>query len=330
MMNRILIAALLQCLLLAGHAQAAAPGLPEPVGAIPLPSVSGRIDHMDLDAAGGRLFIAALGNNTLEAVDLKQNRRIKTLSGFGEPQGVVYAAAAGRLFVASGSANRVDMFDAATLAVVKRIDGLEDADNLRMDAAAGQVIVGHGSGGLRVLDAKTGESLGDIKLAGHPESFQLEKSGKRIFVNVPTAGHIAVVDRAARKVVATWALRDAAANFPMTLDEAGHRLYVATRKPAALLVYDTEAGKQVDRIAIGGDADDLFFDPASKRIYAICGEGMITVVAQADADHHSVVGSVKTATRARTGFFDSASRRLYVAVPAGLVGAAELRIYRVP
>ncbi len=284
---------------------------------------------MDLDAGGGRLFIAALGNDTLEVVDVQQNRHLRSLVGFGEPQGVAHAAATGRLFVASGNGNRVDMLDAASLAPIRRIDALEDADNLRYDAAAGQVY-------RRLRQRRPcafsmhahGESLGDIKLAGHPESFQFERNGKRIFVNVPKAGHIAVVDRAARTVVTSWPLKDAAANFPMALDESGRRRYVATRRPALLLAFDTGSGKEVERIVIGGDADDLFFDPASKRIYAICGEGGITVIAQTGQGHYAVTGSVKTARGARTGFFDPGSRRLFVAVPAGGSGAAELRIYR--
>jgi DNA-binding beta-propeller fold protein YncE len=311
-----------------GPAFAAADDLLQLVQSIPLPAVSGRIDHIDLDASNGRLFIAALGNNTLEAVDLKQNRHARSVAGFGEPQGVVYITELGRLFVASGSGNRVDILDGTSLASIKRMEGLEDADNVRYDAKAGLVYVGYGAGALRVLDARTGDSLGDIRLAGHPESFQLEKSGKRIFVNVPAAGHIAVVDRAARKVVATWTLQGVAANFPMALDERGHRLYVATRKPAALLVYSTETGSLVDRIRIGEDADDLFFEPSTKRIYVICGEGLVNVIGQTDSIHHALLGTTRTAPGARTALFDLESRQLFLAVPARGGSRAEIRIYR--
>jgi DNA-binding beta-propeller fold protein YncE len=284
---------------------------------------------MDLDSASGRLFIAALGNNTLEVVDLKQNRRIQSIGGFGEPQGIVYVPTPGRIFVASGSGNRVDILDAASHSPIKRIEGLEDADNVRYEAREGRIYVGYGAGTIRILDARTGDSLGDIPLAGHPESFQLEKTGGRIFVNVPIAGHVAVVDRASNKVVATWKLPNAAANFPMALDERAHRLYVGTRKPAALLVYDTETGSLVDRIRIGEDVDDLFFEPTTKRIYAVCGEGVVNVIAQTKQKQHTILGTIRTAARARTGLFDPGSRHLFVAVPASGGSPAELRIYQV-
>jgi DNA-binding beta-propeller fold protein YncE len=328
-MRRLTLLSLLFCYLVGGRAMAAPDALLELAGSVPLPAVRGRLDHMGLDSANGRLFIAALGNNTLEAVDLQQGRRVLSIGGFGEPQGVAYIAALGRVFVANGSANRVDILEGASLSPIKRIEGLDDADNVRYDAGEGRIYVGYGTGAIRIVDARTGDSLGDIRVAGHPESFQLEETGRRIFVNVPTAGHVAVVDRAAKKVVATWKLQDAAANFPMALDERAHRLYVGTRKPAALLVYDTETGSVVDRIAIGEDVDDLFFERSGKRIYAICGEGVVNVIARTSQAQHTLLGTVNTVAHARTGLFDPDARRLFVAVPASGGSQAELRIYRV-
>jgi hypothetical protein len=180
-----------------------------------------------------------------------------------------------------------------------------------------------------VLEAATGKTVGDIPLAGHPEAFALEKKGPRIFVNVPTAHHVAVVDRAKGAVVATWPVVEAQANFPMALDEQGRRLFVGTRAPALLLVYDIDTGKIVARQEIGKDTDDLFFDAARKRIYVICGEGRIDVVRQLDPDHYSMESTVSTAPRARTGLFVPESRRLYVAAPAVGTSAARVLVFRI-
>src|SRR5262249_43920834 len=154
-----------------------------------------------------------------------------------------------------------------------RVAGLDDADNVRYDAA-GSVVVGYGKGALRIVDAQSGKSKQDIKLSGHPESFQLERNGTRIFVNVPTSRQIAVVDREKGSVVATWPV-SARHNFPMALDEKGHRLLVGARFPAVLLAYDTDSGKKVAQVEICADSDDLFFDAERKRIYVICGEGQV-------------------------------------------------------
>ena len=102
--------------------------------------------------------------------------------------------------------------------------------------------VGYGDGALAVIDPEKVKKLADIKLDGHPESFQLEAQGKRIFVNVPSASQVAVIDREKRAVVARWDVKQAGANFPMALDEANHRLFLGCRQPAKVLVLDAEAG----------------------------------------------------------------------------------------
>lgn len=299
-----------------------------PIATIDLPSVKGRIDHFGIDLKRQRLFVAALGNDTLEVVNVKSGQQERSVRGFGEPQGVLYLSEFNRIYVANGSANRVDILDGASLARIKGVEGLDDADNVRYDASARKVYVGYGKGALRALDPATGESSGDIRLAGHPESFQLETRGTRIFINAPTARHVAVVDRTKHAVVATWDVPGAELNYPMALDEPGRRLFVGTRKPAMLLVYDIDSGKVVAKQPIGGDTDDIFFDPERKRLYVICGEGRIDIVRQDDPDHYSPEGTLRTAPRARTGLFVPEEGRLYVAAPANGTSPARLLGYR--
>jgi len=230
--------------------------------------------------------------------------------------------------VANGRGGRIDAFEGPEFVAVARVDGLEDADNIRYESGSGRLYVGYGSA-LAVIDTATAKLASRIKLAGHPESFQLEPSASRIFVNIPNAQQIAVVNRNTQSIVATWTLSGMKANFPMVLEAPDHRLFVATRRPAALLVYDTERGKRVDNVPIGGDADDLFFDAERRRVYAICGQGVVDVVQQRDRDHYESVGQVSTAPGARTGFYSAVRAALYVAVPERANSPAEIRVYRV-
>lgn len=300
----------------------------ELVATIAMPKVKGRIDHFAVDTRGKRLFVAALGNDTVEVLDIAHNRHQASLPGFGEPQGLVYLPESKLLYVANGSADRVDVFDGDAWTLAKRIAKLDDADNVRFDAKANTVFVGYGKGALRAIGASTGNDAGEIRLAGHPESFQLERGGSRIFVNVPTAHHIAVVDRAKGRVIAQWRI-SARSNFPMALDESGRRLFVGARSPAVLLVHDIDSGKELARLEIGGDTDDLFYDAARKRVYVICGEGRIDVVRQESAERYAVESSVKTASRARTGLFVPEEGRLYVAAPAVDGMQARVLVYSV-
>ncbi|HJQ31469.1 MAG TPA: YncE family protein [Pyrinomonadaceae bacterium] len=300
-------------------------GALRPAGSIPLPQVRGRIDHMAVDVKGGRLFVAALGNNTLEVVDLNKGERVNSVSGFDEPQGLVYIPEAGRVVVANGGDGVVTFLDGQSLKTLKTVRTGGDADNVRYDPARGRVYVGYGDGALAVLSAE-GERLGDVQLGGHPESFQLD--GARIYVNVPSRHEVAVVDAEKLKVAETWPVSDAAANFPMALDAARHRLFVATRRPPRLLVYDTGTGKVISTSEAGGDSDDIFYDGERKRIYASFGEGSLFVYEQADADHYRLAGKMPTAAGARTALFSPELGRLFVAAPSRGDRTAEIMIYQ--
>jgi YVTN family beta-propeller protein len=297
------------------------------VATITMPHVKGRIDHLDFDAKGHRLFVAALGNNTVEVLDTGSNRHAKSVPGFGEPQGLAYVPESNRLYVANGSAGRVDVLDGASLAPLTRIATLDDADNARYDRAQRTLVIGYGQGALRIIQTDSAESAADIPLSGHPESFQLEQIGSRAFVNVPSAGQIAVVDRAKREVIATWAVTQARENFPMALDEKGRRLFVGARSPAMMLVYDTDSGKLIAKLPIGGDTDDIFFDPERKRVYVICGEGRVDIIRAESRDRYTSEASIQTAPRARTALFVPEDGKLYVAAPMTGVSPARVLVY---
>ena len=297
------------------------------VQTIPLPGVSGRIDHLAVDVAGQRLFVAALGNNTVEVIDLRTESRVHSITGLHEPQGVAFVPRVNRLFVANGGTGALSVFDGTSFSLVNTSKVSGDADNLRYDDARQHLYVGYGEGSLGIINTKDGKRFGDISLAHHPESFQLETAGQRIFVNVPNANQIAVVDRSTGAVIATWPLREARANFPMALDEADQRLLVGFRKPAKLVVFDTESGKAVSDLAIAGDADDIFYDRARRRIYISGGEGFLDIIAQNDRDHYVRASQLTTAAGARTSLFVPEFDRVYLAVPRRDEHSAEIRVY---
>lgn len=292
-----------------------------------LPDVKGRIDHMSVDVSGKRLFVSALGNDSLEIIDTDRNQRLHSITALSEPQGVLYEPVRGRIFVANANDGTVRLYNGKSLAQFKVISYGSDADNIRYDAGTGHIYVGYGEGALGELD-QDGNRLSDIKLDAHPESFQLEKNGQRIFVNLPDSRKIAVVDRKARKVVAEWPMGDLQKNFPMAFDEADQRLFVVTRQPPRLVVIDSQNGHQVTNLPAVGDCDDVFFDAQRKRIYATGGEGAITVFEQQSPDHYVERARISTRAGARTGIFSPDLNHLYLAVPRRGGQPAELRVYR--
>ena len=205
----------------------------------------------------------------------------------------------------------------------------DDADNIRYDEATKKIYIGFGSGGIAVVNASDGKQIGSIKLSAHPEAFALEKRGKRIFVNVPDARHVAVIDRENGEVINKWGTDLALANFPMALDEVNHRLFVGCRLPSRLVVLNSDSGDVVAKIDISGDTDDVFYDNKRHRLYAICGSGKIDIIEQTNPKTYKALTKVETANGARTGLFVPERDTLFVAVPHRGSQQAEIRCYRV-
>src|SRR6266478_6803844 len=229
------------------------------------------------------------------------------------------------IFVANDKRGICKIYDGKSFQVLGELDFKDDADNVRYDSATKQIYVGFGSGGIAVVNAPDGKQIGSIKLSAHPEAFELEKTGKRIFVNVPNSRHVAVIDREKGEVVATWKTDLAFGNFPMALDETNHRLFVGCRLPSKIVVLNTESGDVVAKVGISGDPDDVFYDNKRRRIYAICGAGKIDIVEQTDANIYKASTKIDTADGARTGLFFPERDTLFVAVPHHSSQQAEIR-----
>jgi YVTN family beta-propeller protein len=296
---------------------------------IDLPDVQGRIDHMSVDVKGQRLFVSALGNNTVEVIDIKAGKRVKTITGLAEPQGVLYVPANDRLYVANAKDGSVRIFDGTSYAFLQKLELGDDADNLRFDPGRQRIIVGYGGGALGEI-AIDGNKVADTKLNSHPESFQLETESPLLFVNLPKSRKVAVVDREKHAITATWGTGMSFANYPMALDQKDHRLFVVTRFPAHLLVFNTTSGKIVQSLSVVGDCDDVFYDPARRRIYASGGEGAISVFDQLDPDHYKESARIGTVKGARTSFFSPEVDRLFLAVRRQGSQAAAIRVFAPP
>jgi DNA-binding beta-propeller fold protein YncE len=294
---------------------------------IPLAGVEGRIDHCSVDVPGKRIFIAALGNGTVEVVDLVKGERTTEIRGLKEPQGLYYDDATSRLYVASAGDGTLRVYDGKGLTLQSKLEFGDDADNVRYDVKTRQIWVGYGSGDLGVVAAT--EKAGEIALGSHPESFQLEHAGSRVFVNVPKEFGVVVVDRAKHAVISKWGLDRTFANYPMALDEGDGRLFVGCRLPARLVILDTNSGQVVAKLPIVGDTDDVFFDPTRQLIYVIGGDGAVDIFRMHDPNHFDHVGRTNTAAGARTGLFVPGLDRLFVAVPHRGSQMAKLLVYEV-
>jgi DNA-binding beta-propeller fold protein YncE len=309
---------------LATHAQQDSPL--RLVQTIPMPNVKGRIDHMDVDVKGKRLFVSGLENGSVEIIDLGAAKWVRSLPGFQKPQGIAYVASLNKVFVASGDDAMLRVFRGDTLDLLDSIKLDVGPNRVAYDPRATILYVGYGGkdagkdyGEVGIIDAKTDQHIGDIQAAAHPSELLLDKSGKTLFVFVSTESKIQVVDTKKRQVVSAWALssqRPGDAAF----DERTHRLLIGTRTPPQMIAMDSQSGKEVANLPTVEGMDGVYFDAMRKRIYISGGRGFdvgyVFVYQQKDADHYEGIGKIPTRPGAGTSFWSPDLNRYYVAAPA--------------
>jgi len=220
----------------------------------------------------------------------------------------------------------VRVLDARSSTPLHSIEFREKANNLRFDPKKRELFVGVGKtfGAIGVVDTRTDSITAEISLASFPRQFEVE--GNFIYVNVPGANHVAVVDRQKNAVVATWPVEAAKDNVPMGFDRANRRLSIGCG-PGKLAVLDSTTGKPVAALDIAAHSDGVYYDARRCLIYISCGEGSIDVVRQVDANRYEFVGRVPTAQGAATSLFVPEFKWVFLAVPQREGQTAEIRAY---
>lgn len=295
---------------------------------IPLPGVKGRIDHLDIDVKDQIVYVAALGNNSVEVVSLKQGKVIHSIKGLDEPQGVGFIPQTNEIFIANGGNGACYFYNANTFEKTATVQLASDADDVFYEPVSHKIYVGYGSGGIAAIDVNTHRQTGDVKLPAHPERFQLNKSSGKMFVNLPNANSIGVIDLKKMKLVHEWNTDPLNANFPMALDTFHHRLFVGYRRPAKLAVLDSRTGKILTTQAMAGDADDMYYDQTSERVYVSGGSGYIDIFKQQDPNSYTQTAHIPSRNGARTSLLIPQLQLFIVAARASGDKEAQLLVYK--
>lgn len=296
------------------------------VQTIPMPNVKGRIDHMDVDAKGKRLFVAGLENGTVEVVDLQAGKWLKSIPGFKKTQGIAYVGSLNKVFVASGDDGMLRVFRGDTLGLLDEIKLELGPNRVAYDPNSNLLYVGYGGkdagkdyGEVGIIDAKTDKRVGDIKVEAHPAELLLDRSGKTLFVFVSAVSKVQVVDTNKREVVSTWPV-SSERNGDGAFDEKTHRLFIGTRTPPQMIAMDSQTGKEVATLPTVEGMDGVYFDARHKRVYVSGGRdqdvGYIFAYERKDADHYETIGKIQTKSGAGTSFWSPELNRYYVAAPA--------------
>jgi DNA-binding beta-propeller fold protein YncE len=303
-----------------------------------LPGYTGDFDHFEYDLKSRRLWLAAEDHGTLDVFDLDTLKMQKSVAGVvATPHGILYVPQKNRLVVTdSGGDMLTRVIDAGSYKVTDTIKlAAPGADALGYDAGSNRLYVVNGGRDakmqetyLSVVDPVTLQRHGDLKFdSDKVEAMAIESKGNRLYVNVTAKNYVAVVDKATLAVLATWPIKEAQQNAPAAFDEPNRRLFVVARKPGTLIVLNADTGASIASFKAPERCDQLIWDAANRRIYALGGDGTIGVFQQNDPDHYVELERVKSATGAKTGILVPELKRLYVAVSPGegKTGAALLR-----
>ncbi len=296
---------------------------------IEMPGVAGRIDHMAFNLKDKVLYMAALGNNTVEVIDLKKGAVIQSIKGVDEPQGIAYIPEQNEVAVASGGNGDCVFFNATTFQRVATVHLNGDADNIRYDAAERKMYVGYGNGGMALIDPVKHKQIGNVKLYAHPESFQLDKRNNKLYVNLPNDHSIAVIDLKNFTIRDTWKISKYKANFPMTLDTANNHVMIGFRHPAVLVSYDVNSGKEVSKNELVGDVDDVFFNANKQQIVASGGDGYINIFEKGADNTFKLVSNIGTRSGARTSLLIPSIGYYVLAERAEGGKAATVTVYKI-
>jgi DNA-binding beta-propeller fold protein YncE len=307
------------------------------VQTILVPSIKGRIDHMDADVERQRLFVAGLENGSLEVIDLKAGKWTRSIPGFQKPQGVQYVASLNKLFVASGNDGMLRIFRGDSLKLLKALALKKGANRVAYDPSRALLYVGYGGkdagqdyGEVGIVDANKDELIAEIEVSAHPAELLLDESGERVFCFVPVKNHLQVIDTRKRAVIATW---PASSQKPGdgAYDPSTSRLLLGTRTPPEMIAMNAQNGKEVASLPTGEAMDGVYFDSKRKRVYVSGGReldnGYVYVYQQESADQYRLAGRVPTRPGAGTSLWVPALNRYYVAAPANGNSAATILVF---
>jgi DNA-binding beta-propeller fold protein YncE len=305
---------------------------------LPLPGYTGDFDHIAADRDRGRLLVAAEDHATVEVYDLNNLTHEKTLTGFGAPHAFLVRPGAKTIIVTDSGKQMSTVRNADTYAVEKKIVLTEGADSAKYDKASNTFYIVTGGKDVNMTTAKleainpdSGAKIGEITFPdNHVEAFAIDPTSNKLYINLTQTNKLAVVDRKAMTVLATWPVPVAKQNAMVALDTQQHRLYVVCRDPGKVVVLDSNDGHLISSETAPLRADDVMYDEATHRLYVPGGEGWLGIYDTSDPNHLKLAQKVETAPGAKTGLLLPDAHRLFLAASPGESKAlAKILVYEV-
>lgn len=296
--------------------------------------ISGHFDHFGVDLKHNRLFATAENSQSVVVLNTVDGAVVNRIGGLVRPHAILYRDDLDRIYVTDGGDGTLKIFDGTTYQLTGKVTLAKDADSIGYDPSSKYLYIDNGGKDagqsyslVSVVDTTTEKKLADIRVDSNTlEAMAIDIWRPRMYVNNAAQNRVTVIDRLKNTIVASWPVTIGSDNVAMALDEQRQRLFVGCRS-GQVVVFDSNTGKELQELPISKGIDDMEFDVASRRLYAI-GGGTIDVFQEIDADHFRSIGSVSAGAGAKTARLVPAINRYFVAVPSPDHAAASVQVFQ--
>jgi len=293
----------------------------------PVPG-NGGFDYVTIDSDARRLYLTH--GTQVDVVDADNGKLIGTIADTPGVHGVALTPEFKHGFTSNGRENKVSMFDPATLQLLNKIEVGKGPDGIYYDPGTRRVFTNnHGSHDITAIDARTGEVVGTVKVAGDGESAVVADG--LVYVNLEDTNEVVVFDPKSLAVKRRFPIGVVETPTGLAYDATTKRLFIGCRKEPKMVVMDAVSGKVITSFPIGRNVDYAIFDPEAKLIFFSCGEGILNIFHEKSANDYEDAGAVKTQPSARTMAFDPKTKKIFLAAaeivetPAASPGGRPLR-----
>jgi YVTN family beta-propeller protein len=265
-------------------------------------------DYLRVDPDAHRLYVAR-GTHVM-IVDEVSGKVLGDIPDTKGVHGVALAQDLNKGFTSNGMDGSVTVFDLKTLKTTGVIKGVGDnPDSIIYDPQTKRVFTFNGrSNNATAIDATTEKVVGNVALGGKPEEPALDGKGN-MFINIEDKSMISEFDTKTLALKGSWPLAPCEGPSALAFDSAHRRLFAACDK--VMVVINADTGKVVASPPIGGDPDGNGYDPSTGLLFAVCREGLLSVIHQDSPDKYSAVGNIQTQFGARTMTFDPKTHHIF-------------------
>jgi YVTN family beta-propeller protein len=254
-------------------------GLPlQRVRDVRLPGGSNRFDYQSVDEPNRRLYVAHLGDSTVDVIDLDTLEVTTSISGLAGVHGVLAAPDIGRVFASATGSNELVTLDSSNGQVVIRTPTGDFPDGIAYDARDDLVLVSNKNAGSEtIIDARSGQVVRTVHLSDEVGNVTYDPASGLAYIAVRPPDQLVALDPTTGTTAARIRLENCRGAHGVYLQPQAQQAFVACEDNAKLVMVDLRDRRQTAVASVGDNPDVLAYDPGLQRLYVAAESGVVTV-----------------------------------------------------